>query len=323
MDIPQGTLSETWHAGCDEAQRLECGDRSITHERWDPLEAIEPVSCAPNSQRKESPMTKRATILAVMTAVASTLAGSAAFAQETNAALPEAQTRRRPVRWGTPTPAPGGGCYTFNSVRAGLKASYRTVSKDGTVTYQITYVSDSDAQTKVTQRIQSPGPSGTVNTDAETTMDWEMVAVTGGNGRALKSLFVKSTSPVAGFSLVTETTSTFAPSLLTGPKSWCAGSTFRVPPSNQTVVTKATPGGTTTTLNVTNEMTIRILAVSESITVPGGTFDTVKHDGVAIAGAVVNPVTVWMSKQHSILVKQLTYDAQGVLANTTELMAVQ
>lgn len=269
-------------------------------------------------------MMRRFGMFAAAVCVASALLGTTAVAQEGGTSDSEAQTRRRPVRWGGgTTPPPSGGCFTFNNVRAGLKASYRTVGKDGTVTFQVTYLSDNDTQTKVTQKVQSPGPTGTVNTDAETTMDWEAVSVTGGTGRALKKFYLKSTSVVQGFNLVTETTSTFVPSLLTGPKSWCAGATFRVPPTNQTVVTKSTPGGTTTVLNVTNENTIKIISIAEAVTVPAGTFDTVRHDGVAIAGSVVNPVTVWTSKQHSVLVKQLTYNAQGQLENTTELLSIE
>lgn len=266
-------------------------------------------------------MMRRFTILAAGVCVANLLSGVSVLAQNTEPSE-EAQSRRRPVRiWSVPPSS--GNCVTFNFVRAGLKASYRTVSKDGTVTYTITYLSDNETQTKVTQKVQSPGPGGTITTDAETTMDWESIGVTGGSGRALKQFYVKTTTPIAGFTSITETTSQFVPSLLTGPKTWCADATFRVPPSTQTVTVKATPGGTSGSLVVTNESTIRIVSVAEQVTVPAGTFDTVRHEGVSIAGSVVSPATVWTSKQHSILVKQLTYNAQGELENTTELMSLQ
>ncbi|HWW62507.1 MAG TPA: hypothetical protein VN181_14135, partial [Thermoanaerobaculia bacterium] len=99
-----------------------------------------------------------------------------------------------------PPPPPGPDCATYKPVRVGLKASYLTTSPSGNVTYTVTYVSDSGAQTVTTQKVTAAG----VTTDVETHLDFDTVPNVSFDLRALRHLNVKSTSaPIPGFNVVT------------------------------------------------------------------------------------------------------------------------
>jgi hypothetical protein len=227
----------------------------------------------------------------------------------------EAQ-RRRAVR------SPGGGapqngnCHTFALVRAGLVAGYRSVAPGGTVTFQVTYISDTPTQTKTTQKVQAP----TGNADVETTLDGEIV----GNLRGLKHIEIKTTMTVPVLGSVSGTTDIdFVPSLLAGPAAgWCVGETWTISPVTETVITTgfaSAPPIIVTTIASTGE----VLAVGENVTVPAGTFRTVKYRSSVVSGTSVQPAITWTSMDHSIVVKQDTLDASGNVTSSTELTSLQ
>ncbi|HEV7766846.1 MAG TPA: hypothetical protein VGQ76_17735 [Thermoanaerobaculia bacterium] len=235
-----------------------------------------------------------------------------------SAAFP-AEARRRSVGKGTfvvtpPPPPPTGGCHTFGLVKNGTKATYRSTSSSGTANYTINYVSMTQTQTKTTQTVSTPQG----NAEATTTVDDEII----GTLRATKHIDVQTviTVPVLG-KLTTEVDIDFLPSLVTGPAAgWCAGNTWTVPTSNETIVTKAPFATPITTFAVAVGGTGEVLAVGESVTVPAGTFRTVKYRSVFLANNVVSPSVSWMSMDHNVLVKQDSYDASGTnIVTATQL----
>jgi hypothetical protein len=231
--------------------------------------------------------------------------------------VPVAQggSRRRSVRSG-PVSATPPACHTFGLVRAGLKASYLSVAPGGNVTYQVTYISDTATQTKTTQKVQAP--SG--NSDVATTLDGEIV----GNLRALKHIKLTTTItvPILG-ALTTDANLDFVPSLIAGPAAgWCTGAIWTVSPVTETLTTTGSfPLPPVVVTTVASEGVV--LAVGESITVPAGTFNTVKYKSAIVSGTSVQPAITWVSMADNIVVKQDTLDDAGNVTSTATLTALQ
>lgn len=209
-------------------------------------------------------------------------------------------------------------CHTFGFVRAGLKASYISTTPTGSATFTITYISDNATQTKTTQVVTTAQG----NADAVTTLTGESV----GTLRGIKHIDVDTTItvPVLG-KLTTEINVDFVPSLIAGPLGgWCTGNTWNVAPVTETI-TSTIPFGPVqppivkTTVGSTGE----VLAVGESVTVPAGTFTTVKYKGVLV-GETVQPAITWVSMEHNIVVKQDSLDpVTGAIVNATRLTNLQ
>ncbi|HKR64688.1 MAG TPA: hypothetical protein VJZ00_13230 [Thermoanaerobaculia bacterium] len=225
-------------------------------------------------------------------------------------------SRRRSVRSG-PVASQPSNCHTFGLVRAGLKASYLSVAPGGNVTFTVTYISDTPTQTKTTQHVVAP--SGT--SDVDTTLDGEIV----GTLRALKHIKTvgSTTVPVIG-KVTTEVNIDFVPSLAAGPaQGWCTGATWTVSPSTETITTSGGSFPLPPVIVTTAGSVGQVLAVGESITVAGGTFNTVKYRGAIVSGQTVQPAITWVSMTENIVVKQDTLDTNGAVTSTTELTAVQ
>ena len=230
--------------------------------------------------------------------------------------VPAEAQKRRAVRGNPGNPPPQGTCHTFGLVKAGTKASYLSTAPGGDVTFTITWISDTPTQTKTTQKVTANGTTS----DAETVLDGEIV----GNLRALKhfNLKVSSTVPVLG-KVTTETDVTFTPSLAAGPaQGWCVGNTWAIPPVTEHIVVKS-PQGTFPSTVVTLASTGEVLAVGESVTVQGGTFNTVKYKSSILSGTSVQPAITWVSMQHNIVVRQDTLDGAGAVTSTTVLTSLQ
>jgi len=213
------------------------------------------------------------------------------------------------------TPQPSGNCFTFGFVRAGLKGSYLTTSPSGNVSFTITWVSDTATQTVTTQHVVTPQAT----TDVETTLDGEVV----GPLRGLKHIHVKSTTqvPILG-AVVTDSNLDFVPSLIAGPASgWCAGATWNVAATTETITTTATLTPPQTTVQTTAASAGEVLAVNESITVPAGTFRTVKYRGTIVANNNAQPAITWTSMDDAIVVRQDTLDAAGNVTSTTTMQS--
>ena len=60
-----------------------------------------------------------------------------------------------------------------------------------------------------------------------------------------------------------------------------------------------------------------VLAVADVITVPAGTFSTVKYKGVVVSGSSVQTAITWVSMQKNIVVRQDTLDGAGNVTSTT------
>lgn len=224
--------------------------------------------------------------------------------------VPAEAQKRRAVRSNPGTPQAA--CHVFGLVAPGTVASYLTTAPGGNVTFTITWISDTPTQTKTTQKVTANG----ITSDAETVLDGEVI----GNLRALKHFNIKvsSTVPILG-KVTTETDVTFTPSLAQGPAAgWCVGNTWAIPPVTEHIVIKS-PQGTIPTTVTTIASTGEVLAVGESLTVPGGTFNTVKYRGSILSGSAVQTAITWVSMEHNIVVKQDTVDAGGAVTSTTVL----
>jgi hypothetical protein len=67
-----------------------------------------------------------------------------------------------------------------------------------------------------------------------------------------------------------------------------------------------------------------VLAVGDMVTVPAGTFATVKYRGVYFANNTIQTSITWTSMDHAIVVKQDSFDpATGVNVTATQLTALQ
>lgn len=224
----------------------------------------------------------------------------------------EAGPRRRSV--GKPVSgAPLGQCHTFGFVRQGLKATYLSTTPTGSATYTITYLLDTATQTRTTQTVATPQG----NAEAVTTIDGEVV----GNLRGMKHIDVKTTItvPVVG-TLTTEIDVDFVPSLILGPAAgWCVGNTWNVSPVTETIVTKAPFVLPVTQIVTTIGGSGEVLAVGEPVIAAGRTFQTVKYRGVTVANNNVQTSITWTSMPDAIVIKQQTFDANGVLVTDTIL----
>jgi len=227
----------------------------------------------------------------------------------------EAQ-KRRAVRSAPPAP-PSGACHTFAFVRAGLRASYLSESPSGTATFTVTHVSDAANLAVTTQKVQTAQGEA----DAETRIDME----TSGSMRFVKHMKVTTsiTVPVLG-RVSTVTDVDWVPSMPWGPAAgWCTGAKWTIPVMTQTVRSSGPTGALPPVITNTMAGEGEVLAVGESITVPAGTFNTVKYRNTILAGTSVQPAIVWMSMQHGILVRQDSLDAAGNVVTVTRLTAVQ
>jgi hypothetical protein len=226
------------------------------------------------------------------------------------AIVPAEAQKRRAVRSNPGTPQAA--CHVFGLVAPGTKASYLSTSPGGNATFTITWISDTPTQTKTTQVVTA----NNITSEAETVLDGEVI----GNLRALKHFNVKvsSTVPFLG-KVTTETDVTFTPSLAQGPaQGWCVGNTWDIPAVTEHIVVKS-PQGTIPSMVTTIASTGEVLAVGESVTVPGGTFNTVKYRGSVVSGSAVQTAVTWVSMEKNIVVKQETLDAAGAVTSTTVL----
>jgi hypothetical protein len=226
----------------------------------------------------------------------------------------EAQ-RRRAVRSGPPKQIVNQ-CHTFGLVQAGTVGTYRTNTPQGDVNFSITWISDTPTRTHTTQKVQTPQGSS----DVVTILDGEVV----GALRGIKHLNVKTTTqaPVIG-PIVLEVDIDFAPSLVAGPVSgWCEGATWDVPPVTETITTRGGPVPIPPQIVTTIASTGVVLAVDEVITVPAGTFHTVKYRGTGVSANGVHSAITWVSMERNIVVKQDTIDANGAVTSVTQLLSV-
>jgi len=231
----------------------------------------------------------------------------------------EASAQRiRAVRHPGPPASPGGNCATYGSPRIGMQASYLTTSAQGNVTFTVTYVSETATQERTTQKVQTPQG----NSDAETRMDFETVPAAF-DLRALKHLYVKSTTTAAGFPISVETDIDFVPSMILGPASgWCVGAKWSVPATTEHITVRSIAGpqsSTQTTIATEGE----VLAI-EDVTVPAGKFRCIKAKTMTASGTGVSPTISWNSVDHYITVRQETLDANtGAVTSVTTLQNIQ
>jgi hypothetical protein len=222
--------------------------------------------------------------------------------------------KRRAVRAPSAAPPATGTCHTFGLVRAGLVASY--VSNPPT-NFTITYISDTMIKTVTHQKVTTPQATA----EADTILDGEVV----NNLRGIKHVNIKTTTqaPVIG-SFTIENDLDFVPSLIAGPSNgWCVGNKWSVPAVTETLTTKSPIAPPASIIKTTIASEGEVLAVGESLTVPAGTYQTVKYKGVVITDGNVQTAITWVSMEHNIVIKQQTLDANGAVTSSFEMVSLQ
>jgi hypothetical protein len=142
--------------------------------------------------------------------------------------------------------------------------------------------------------------------------------------RQLHHAFSTASTSAAGFPITVTTDSTFSTDMVLSPMTeYCSGATWPIPATTQTVVTGGTFPGPTTTIN-RPAATGSVIAINESLTVAGGTFNTVKYHGVADrTDANVQSSNIWVSVADGVLIKSQNLDANGNVVGTVELTNLQ
>jgi hypothetical protein len=220
------------------------------------------------------------------------------------AVAPSAYAKRRAAK--SPSNPSAQQCVTFGFVRTGLSADYLTTTPQGNVTFTITYLQDDASITRTTQHVQTPQASA----DAETTINTQ-----NGPGalRGIKHIYVKTTTvvPVLGAQVI-ETDIDFVPTLTQGPSGgWCVGAKWTVPAVTETLVSKSI-AGTQSQIVTTLASEGEVLGL-ETITVPAGTFQTLKYRGALVSSGNVQIATTWVSTQHNVVVRQEAGDQVTVM----------
>lgn len=208
----------------------------------------------------------------------------------------------------------GNGCTTLPFMRAGLRLEYKT--SDNLYHSIQTVTSDSATKTELHDEATTGGQASKI----DSTFDY----VTQGNFRAMTHMLSKATVQVSGFTITTNTDITWSPALVISPLSeFCAGTTFNVPATTQTVqITGSFPGPTTVTQRPA--FTAEILGVGVSVTTAAGTFSTVHYKSTqgATQSGVVYSIT-WYDIASGALVRQIQYDASNQPLQTLDLISIQ
>jgi hypothetical protein len=213
-------------------------------------------------------------------------------------------------------PNNGGTCVNVPFVRAGLKATYRITDSSGVWTMVTTVTADGASQRKQTDHAVNSGGTS----DIDSTFSFTMQS----NLRLITRSVSNATTVAAGFPILVTTDSTFNPAMTLGPVTeFCSGATWPIPATTQTIVIGGTFPGPTTTVN-RPAATGSVMAINESLTVPAGTFNTVKYHGVdGATDSNIQSTNVWVSIADGIMVKEQNLDANGNVKTTMELSSLQ
>jgi hypothetical protein len=115
----------------------------------------------------------------------------------------------------------------------------------------------------------------------------------------------------------------YSPGLVISPvPNYCAGATFAIPATTQTVVLSGTiPGPTTVTQRPATTGTI--LAVNESLTAAAGTFSTVKYKSTQGASSTVAYSYGWYDIATGSLVRQQEFGRGDNVVQTLDLTSIR
>jgi hypothetical protein len=221
------------------------------------------------------------------------------------AIAPSAYAKRRAAK-SPSNPTASTQCVTFGFVHAGLVGTYLTTTPQGNVNFIITYLQDDATTTRTTQKVSTPQG----NADAETTLTTDSIP---GALRGIKHIYVKTTTvvPILGAQVI-EVDIDFVPTLTAGPSGgWCVDATWSVPASTETITSRSI-AGTQQQVVTTAASEGKVLAI-EDITVPAGTFHTLKYRGALVSNGNVQIATTWVSTQHNVVVRQEAGDQVTVL----------
>jgi len=168
-----------------------------------------------------------------------------------------------------------GSCVDLTDPPDGTVAEYAgvTSSEEGSldIAYTTTYVSSTE-NTTTTQTEQSVFSSGfTTNSSSTSTVTFERM-----NGWLFtKQVDAEATTDFMGFSTTISTMTVFEPSEFASPETICSGMSFFSAKVNSTTTSTSAGFPLPPVSGPTSDSITEILSVSESLTVPAGTFNTV------------------------------------------------
>jgi hypothetical protein len=206
---------------------------------------------------------------------------------------------------------PSGDCVTLPFMRAGLVLGYRT--SDGSYVSTQTVISDNATHTELHDVATVSG----ISEDIDSTFDY----VVQGDLRAVTHALSKATVHSV-INVLANTDITYSPGLVISPVSnFCAGATFAIPATTQTVALTGTiPGPTTVSQRPATIGTI--LAVRESLTTAAGTFSTVKYKSTQGASSTVSYSFGWYDITTGVLVRQQEFGPTDNLVQTLDLTSI-
>ena len=199
-----------------------------------------------------------------------------------------------------------GNCVNISLPASGTRQTFNVSANGAAVgTVNTTYNSIGDTQSNTTTHSELSTQGISTVTDSTEVQKYEITA----NKIYVSSVEVSGTSTVAGFSIPVSSTITNTPAQLLGPaKVYCEGETWTAPSVSQSVV--ANGFNTTSQTEVSNG---KVVSINESVTVPAGTFTTVRMERTESSGKTIH----WLGTSNGLTIKQQTFDNGGALTGET------
>jgi len=218
---------------------------------------------------------------------------------------------------------PGNGnCVAVGPPAEGTVANYQTVSTQqggqSVLDFTTEYVAVSNTQitTRQTSEANIGGLQSTSETDSTSNfeVDGDLIYTT--------SVSTSTTSTIPNFGTSTQGIEiSYSPRLFNGPAStycemqqWTVGTV-----SQSTTSTPPIMGQPATVVSDTSPVNATVLSVNESVTVPAGTFNTVKWE-LGFGGSVTS--VNWFDPDTGLNIKVETFDDLDALTSTTELQSI-
>lgn len=209
--------------------------------------------------------------------------------------------------------AGNGNCVTLPYPATGLQANYNVTSDGTTGTISVTYTSTGPTQSTSETTSSFSGSGTSSSSSTTTTQNYSIIS----DYLYVESVETVVSTTVPGLGSLDETTSTtFSPAQNDGPalkyceqQSWTSDS---VTQTTSTINFGVPSGAISSSTEVVNGL---VEAVNESVTVPAGTFTTVR---VKENSSGEDTIT-WFSTELGIFVKVQTLNGNGTVTSETEL----
>lgn len=190
--------------------------------------------------------------------------------------------------------------------------SSRSATNEGVIEQTTIWFEDGLERTRTLQMMTEPG----AYLDVDATSEYQIVRHGDVSLLAIEEVRVASTVRL-GPELLTESTITFAPSLVIRPIRLCRGQVWTIDATNTT---------STIVRNATTEISSgqipraegRVIELRATISVSAGTYETIHWEGFGIVSGGLFRTENWISARYGFPVRQIVYGADGALIQTTE-----